>query len=325
MKRSWNENKKGVVNSKKPLIIRTSYFGKIINGKRNGIHKISICGVSETICFICRYLNGIKDGEAYSFFEKSGKLLSTILFKNGKMLEQHDWRDIPTHLGVVDFDDGSRWEGEVCGNCTSGRGCFFSPENLLIYEGMSVNNKREGKGISYYESCDNNAGIQYEGDWICDSYSGMGKLYDMKGNCIYDGYWMSGDIMRFHYDVFPTMIPLILHTHVEQLYINPGCMNDIREFDIVSMEKLRVFSVGNDCFQQVEKLELCNHHSLERFEVGANCFTSTSLSYQSIRRSEQIVKGLQKYLHFINNEHLHTIHIGPHSFTDYCEFLIQSN
>ena len=58
------------------------------------------------------------------------------------------------------------------------------------YEGDYKNNKREGKGIFYW-----NNGNRYEGDFINDKFEGNGILYYKNGKVI-KGIWKNGKCLK---------------------------------------------------------------------------------------------------------------------------------
>ena len=63
-----------------------------------------------------------------------------------------------------------------------GKGIFYSNSGESKgdrYEGDWKNDKREGKGIHYW----NNRGDRYEGDWKNDAKEGKGAYYWNNGDC----------------------------------------------------------------------------------------------------------------------------------------------
>ena len=55
----------------------------------------------------------------------------------------------------------------------NGLGKFFYQDGGM-YDGNWVNNKMEGFGKLFYQS----GKIAYEGDWVCDQFTGKGILYN---------------------------------------------------------------------------------------------------------------------------------------------------
>ena len=70
--------------------------------------------------------------------------------------------------------------GQIVDGIAEGKGIWYGTEEPFIghrYEGDWKNNKKEGKGIYYY-----NNGDRYEGNFINDKYDGKGVFYFSNGN-----------------------------------------------------------------------------------------------------------------------------------------------
>ena len=78
------------------------------------------------------------------------------------------------------------YEGEFVNNEYEGEGTFY-PENDGKYIGKWSNNKRNGKGIKYYNDLINMK--EYEGDFLNDEYHGEGTYYYKDGKKEYKGGW----------------------------------------------------------------------------------------------------------------------------------------
>jgi hypothetical protein len=61
--------------------------------------------------------------------------------------------------------------------------------DVLVYKGDVSNGKRDGKGVSYYDS----GAKEYDGNWKNGKYNGQGTLYDESGKVLYSGKWKDGD------------------------------------------------------------------------------------------------------------------------------------
>ena len=81
----------------------------------------------------------------------------------------------------IKYDNG-RYVGQVVNDKKEGKGIFYYNSGSR-YEGDFKNDKREGKGIYYY-----NDGERYEGDFKNDNMEGKGIYYYNNGNK-YEGDW----------------------------------------------------------------------------------------------------------------------------------------
>lgn len=322
MKRGHSENQKDNNKGKRRNVIHSSYYGRIVDGKRDGIQKIIFSGNCEPLGMICPFVNGIKHGECYSFSLKTGKLINFSYFENGHIVQQIDLSKIEITSGIIDYLDGSRWEGAVCGDRSSGIGKMYSPDNNVIYDGMSINNKREGYGISYYDVVNSQQSPHYVGEWINDHFSGHGKLYDKRGDLINEDDWFEGSVISYSYTIKKEEEHYQLHSLLHNLTISSNSLNTINEFDISKFEKLITFNVGDRCFQIVTQFSITNHSALETVSIGASCFSNIERNWKSHKQVEKVVKQKQKVLQISNNSRLKSLTIGCNSFTDYCQLLV---
>lgn len=322
MKRSNSEKPHDHRNPKTRRVIRTSYYGAIIDGKREGIHRIRIEG--SNIIINCPFVNGIKKGYSYSFIESNGKLINYSFFENDHITKQVDLLTEKTITGILDYGDGSRWEGAICNNRTSGFGCLYSPNNYLIYQGMSVDNKREGYGTSYYELVDksDNPVICYEGEWTNDCYSGHGRFFDRKGNLLADADWFNGKLIEYQYTVHKEDSHVSIHTHIQELTVSADCLNELVHFDINNLEHLKRLQIADNCLQSVQSFTVRDHHSLQELHIGKHCFSSVNQDWETLKHAKSDNKRIQKTVLFSSIPHLRVISIGENSFMDYTSFSI---
>ena len=95
--------------------------------------------------------------------------------------------------GIMEYKDGSRYEGEWNNDKQYGKGIFtknISNNNinltLVKYIGDFVNDKKEGNGIALYSN-----GDKYEGEWKNNKQYGKGiVIYSTGGR--YEGEWANG-------------------------------------------------------------------------------------------------------------------------------------
>lgn len=85
-----------------------------------------------------------------------------------------------TGLGIIQNDDGCRYEGQMLDSERNGIGIFYG-SNGDIFMGEYKHNKRNGFGIE-----ENPRVGKYEGSWLDDCLTGTGIL-SFKSGCIYIG------------------------------------------------------------------------------------------------------------------------------------------
>lgn len=89
-------------------------------------------------------------------------------------------------LGIIKFEDGSRYVGQTDGGILQGRGHMVHSDGS-IYHGDYSKGQANGKGTLWDPS-----GIQYEGTWKDDEYNGKGEELLNFGKITYKGDFQMG-------------------------------------------------------------------------------------------------------------------------------------
>ena len=85
-----------------------------------------------------------------------------------------------TGFGIIENDDGNRYEGQILHSDRSGIGIFYENDGV-IFMGEYKHNKRNGFGIE-----ENPRVGKYEGSWLDDCLTGTG-IFSFKNGSIYIG------------------------------------------------------------------------------------------------------------------------------------------
>ena len=175
---------------KRRRVVHTEYYGMLRNGVRDGLYKIVLSGDCDPIVMVTWFQNGNMVGENYAYLRDSGRLLYSSTVEDGVVKKEEKLSGCDVFNGILDFPDGSRWEGFFTLNRSCGQGKKFSDLNSLIYEGMEVNNFYEGSGISYIDEPFSSI-PSYSGEWCHGRKHGFGKSFDLKGDVIREGMWLN--------------------------------------------------------------------------------------------------------------------------------------
>lgn len=89
------------------------------------------------------------------------------------------------HIGVYQWSDGRKYEGEWKNNKMEGYGIFTWPDGRR-YEGEYIDDKKEGKGVFYWPD-----GRKYDGDWKNGKQHGIGVYTSATGKTK-KGEWSEG-------------------------------------------------------------------------------------------------------------------------------------
>ena len=89
-------------------------------------------------------------------------------------------------LGIIKFEDGSRYVGQTEGGTLEGRGHMVHSDGI-VYHGDYKKGQANGKGTLWDPT-----GIQYEGTWKNDEYHGKGEELLNFGKITYKGDFLMG-------------------------------------------------------------------------------------------------------------------------------------
>ena len=181
----------------KPL--RTEFQGEYYNGKAwNGTIKEYR---GKNLIFEGKLLNGEKNGIGKKY-DEHGKLKFEGEYKDGKILKgkefydnckikfEGEYKEGKRLRGKEFYDNGKlKFEGEYKeGNRLKGKE-FNICGNYLEFEGLYLNEKRNGPGKEYYY---NNGELKFVGKYLNGERNGPGKEYYKKDNLKYEGEFLDG-------------------------------------------------------------------------------------------------------------------------------------
>ena len=214
--------------------------------------------------------------------------------------------------GIVDLDNGSRFEGSVLTEKEGkigipfGYGEMYDDNGLLIYKGIVINWNRFGYGTSYYD----NGCVEYEGYWCDDIQFGIGKLYDRSGKFVneYNRFYdYVVDIDRYEGDGIG-----LIHIGIKHMKLNNRCL--LADWNVSCFSDLESIEIGDDCFERVRTFKIDGLNRLKTVKIGKDSFTQA----KSTDRWNEEMAGIEsKSFHIVNCESLESIQIGEYSFSDF--------
>lgn len=92
---------------------------------------------------------------------------------------------LPSGKGVIEWQNGHRFEGQLVNGVKQGHGVFIAPGSFR-YEGNWESNKQNGKGKTIFDN-----GDVYEGEILDGEFHGQGS-YTTKDGYRYEGSWKKG-------------------------------------------------------------------------------------------------------------------------------------
>ena len=323
MKRSrGDENIGSAKRKKKRSVVTTSYDGWIVDGERDGIYRVRFSGDCEPVCMIVSFEKGKKCGTSYSYVESTGKLMNFVLFENDAIVDIHDVSSVPIEQSIISFDNGERWEGQMCLDYSSGQGEEYTEDNELLYKGMEVNYLFEGMGTEYYPDLEagGNRVKQYVGEWKCGLKHGFGTLYNRRGEKVWYGRWCNGERMEDTTIIHGEPSPLCMYSLMEDLTIDNDSLNTLKQLDLSKLERVRAIHIGSKCCMNVESFSLVGLRALQTLHVGKSSFTTTGQTWKSKRLQGDTIKEKKCSLRVSHNLCLRSVVIEENAFSDFVAF-----
>ena len=191
--------------------------------------------------------------------------------------------EMETVNGIIDKENGIRFEGSVFEGIPFGFGYLFDEIGNKIYEGLMINM------------------MEYEGYWCNDLRCGYGKSFDNEGNVIFEGNWYHGN----HADEYDGN-GSDLNIAVKHLKLNDKCI--LNDFDVSLFLNLEELIIGNNCFENVDIFKIDGLNHLKSVKISKNAFR---------KRKSNHGRNPSRSFHLLNCIELESIEIGPYSFSDY--------
>ena len=236
------------------------------------------------------------------------ELEEEYLLNKNKVLKMKGMDEIETRNGIIDKENGIRFEGSVFDGIPFGFGYLFDENGNKIYEGMMINWNRMGYGIS-----SNDKGMkEYEGYWCNDLRCGYGKSFDNEGNVIFEGNWFNGNIVVCDGNEEYLGDGNDLNIQVKRLKLNDECI--LNDFDISLFLNLEELIIGNNCFSNVKLFKIDGLNHLKSIKIGINSFT---LLKSDEEWDWNKANNDNRSFSILNCIELKSIEIGHHSFSDY--------
>ena len=218
-------------------------------------------------------LVNLDNGEFFILrFDQNCRLLEGYLLDSERVIDRIGSNaPVETTYGIIDKEDGTRFEGVICDGTPFGFGRMYNEEGDKQYEGMMINWKRMGYGTCYY-----GFGLkEYEGYWLDDTRYGFGVLFDRDGNTVYRGEWLNDDRIDNHYLGDGS----VLYTRVKSLKLCDKCI--LVDFDVSAFVLIEEIVIGSYCFSNVKEFQINNLNHLRSLKVGPNSFSKSSRTCNS--------------------------------------------
>ena len=129
-------------------------------------------------------------GNIISFYPSGKKKIkgNCLIISNKVLIEGEN-----TKIYYDNEPNSLKFEGSMTEGKYSNQGILYFENGNPMYEGTFENGRRNGVGVSYYESTGT---MEYNGAWVNDERHGEGAIWDESETLVYQGEFQFGD-MKF--------------------------------------------------------------------------------------------------------------------------------
>lgn len=226
-----------------------------------------------TFALLCRWVEGQLRGKGFLYDVHQSDFRSVVTFCDNVLMDEVDFYPSNCEQGIVDSNDGSRWEGSCYKGEAYGKGFIFSTENEPCYYGTCIHNQRCGFGVVYHETPGETLVPQMEGFWFDDALYGPVKFFDRHGDCYRESVMVAGEEIEPSF-VLSHDMPLRFCSCLKQLLFGNHCgAGFLAVVDLGSCEVLEQLEIGSSCFPLSRGLHLSGLRHLRSVEIGSDSFT----------------------------------------------------
>ena len=204
---------------------------------------------------------------------------------------------------IIDYDSGSRWEGETYEGVEEGYGEFYNDLGILVYRGEMHKGKRHGYGTSFFSD---NGFEHYSGTFYNGDRYGYGVERTRFGDVYREGWYVLDEYVSNELTIQKDTDLDFLHTQLIELHIGDNTLNSIPTLNLDQLKYLKILSVGDYCLQKIESFIITALSELEQITIGSFCCIgklpnrgSFSLSSLPSLRSIRIGVGSFRYYRYL--------------------------
>ena len=169
---------------------------------------------------------------------------------------------------IIDYDSGSRWEGETNEGVEEGYGEFYNDLGILVYRGEMHKGKRHGYGTSFFPDIglEHYSGTFYNGDRY-----GYGIERNRFGDVYREGWYVLDEFISNVLTIQNDKDLNFLHTQLTELHIGDNMLNSIPSLPLEQLKYLKILSVGDYCLQKIDSFIIASLSELEQITIGSFC------------------------------------------------------
>ena len=304
--------------------IPTFFAVPSVCGRKHGFGEVRYGGCFSNLVFSTSWENDVKSEEGFWYDCNTSEVLA-IQYSSYNIVFFHPNGLVKPTFGIVDRDNGERWEGLCFHNEPCGVGRYYNEYNELVYEGLCVNGFWEGYGVLYYPLQNRNGEsmVDTNGWWCHGLVLEHAERFTRTEERLRDGVIVGGRLVETSLLVHPLQSLSSLHCFLEELSIASNALQSIDELNLDTCRYLRVLEVGSNACQQCASLLVAHLSQLQSITVGINAFSQHGCVLESLLSEGNDILRQHRRCVFRDLASLTHISIGAGAFSDYSELLLE--
>ena len=224
---------------------------------------------NDTHITTVRWEDGKCNGRALTYSKNENRVIQERVYMHGDDIDVVPISQPAARRGVLNFPNGSTWEGDISLDAACGEGSLFSPEGTLLYRGGMFRNRRFGRGTSFHP----NGKPAFEGLWSEDVRMGDGRSFTERGEVEKEGVWVDDAFAERVLDVPSGTDAVRCTVLLRELSVGDNALNEVVELDFRRFALLERVRIGANSLKELGELNFSNLQRLRSVEIGEDACT----------------------------------------------------
>ena len=294
-----------------------------LHGKKNGYGEMRHEGCFGDLVFSTSWSEDTPSEQGFWYNRKTSEVLA-IQYNKHNTLFFH--ANVKPTFGIVDKDNGERWERLCFDNQPCGVGRYYDEWNELLYEGLCVNGFWEGFGVRYYPLPGNNGEprVDTRGWWCHGAVLQWAERFTRREDRLQEGLVVAGRFVDTALSLEGSASLSNLHCFLRELVIADNGLQSAQQLDLDLCRYLEVVVVGSNACQQCASFTVAHLPRLRSITVGKNAFSQYSSRLELLLSEGEAILHQRRACVFRDLRALTHVAIGAGAFSDYALFTIEN-
>lgn len=302
--------------------VATYFAVPFFKGKKDGFGEIRHEGAFSRLVFSTSWSDDTPSEKGFWYNCETSEVLA-IQYDKHNTLFFH--ANLKPSFGIVDKDNGERWEGLCFDSQPCGVGCYYDEWNELLYEGLCVNGFWEGFGVRYYPFPGKNGEpmVDTRGWWCHGAVLQSAERFTRREDPLQDGIIVGGRLVTPSLLLDGRATLSSLHCFLQELVISDNGLPSVQELNLDVCRYLQVLVVGSNACQHCTSFTVTHLSRLCSITIGKNAFSQYGSRLELLLAESETILHQQRSCVFRDLCALTYITIGEGSFSDYSSFTIE--